>query len=43
MAAEANMKGDGATRLGVLGALGLYLDSVNMILFMRRLMRGGRR
>jgi len=43
MAAEVNVEGDAATKLGVFGALKLYLDFVNMFLFMLRLMGNRRR
>jgi FtsH-binding integral membrane protein len=43
MAAEMNAEGDAAAKLGVFGALMLYLDFINMFLFMLRLMGGGRR
>lgn len=42
MAASMSSEGDGAARLGIMGALRLYLDFINMFLFMLRLM-GGRR
>jgi FtsH-binding integral membrane protein len=37
------MEGDAAAKLGVFGALKLYLDLINMFLFMLRLMGGRRR
>ena len=43
MAAEISMEGDAAAKLGVFGALKLYLDFINMFLFMLRLMGGSRR
>jgi FtsH-binding integral membrane protein len=43
MAAEASAEGDAAAKLGVMGALKLYLDFINMFLFMLRLMGGRRR
>ncbi len=45
MAADANIQADGAmtAKLSVLGALTLYLDFVNLFLFLLRLMGGGRR
>jgi hypothetical protein len=43
MAAEISMEGDAAAKLGVFGALRLYLDFINMFLFMLRLMGGSRR
>lgn len=42
MAASVSAEGDGAAKLGIYGALKLYLDFINMFLFMLRLM-GGRR
>jgi len=41
MAAEMSIQGDGAAKLGIFGALKLYLDFINMFLFMLRLL--GRR
>ena len=43
MAAEISTEGDAAAKLGVFGALKLYLDFINMFLFMLRLMGGSRR
>ena len=43
MAAEMNMEGDAAAKLGIFGALKLYLDFINMFLFMLRLIGGKRR
>ena len=45
MAADANIQADGTltAKLSVLGALTLYLDFVNLFLFLLRLMGGGRR
>ena len=43
MAAEMSMEGDTATKLGIFGALKLYLDFINTFLFMRRLIDGKRR
>jgi uncharacterized protein len=43
MAAEISIEGDAAAKLGVFGALKLYLDFINMFLFMLRLMGGSRR
>ena len=45
MAADANIQADGTVtaKLAVLGALTLYLDFVNLFLFLLRLMGGGRR
>jgi FtsH-binding integral membrane protein len=37
MAAEMNMEGDTALKFGIFGALKLYLDFINMFLFMLRL------
>jgi FtsH-binding integral membrane protein len=42
MAAEIDAEGGAATKLGVIGALKLYLDFINMFLFLLRLL-GGRR
>jgi uncharacterized protein len=41
MAAEMNVEGDAVTKFGILGALKLYLDFINMFLFILRLI--GRR
>jgi FtsH-binding integral membrane protein len=41
MAAEMSMEGDAAVKFGIFGALKLYLDFINMFLFMLRLI--GRR
>jgi len=43
MAAEMNLEGDAAAKLGIFGALKLYLDFINMFLFMLRLIGGKRR
>jgi FtsH-binding integral membrane protein len=43
MAAQTLAEGDGAVRLSIFGALRLYLDFINMFLFMLRLMGGRRR
>jgi uncharacterized protein len=43
MAAEMSMRGDAGTKLGIFGALKLYLDFINMFLFMLRLFGGRRR
>jgi FtsH-binding integral membrane protein len=43
MAAEVSSEGDAAAKLGVMGALKLYLDFINMFLFMLRLMGGSNR
>jgi len=37
MAGTMSANGDGALKLGIMGALRLYLDFVNMFLFMLRL------
>jgi FtsH-binding integral membrane protein len=41
MAAEMSTQGDAIAKLGIFGALKLYLDFINMFLFMLRLI--GRR
>ncbi len=41
MAAEMSMQGDGVAKLGIFGALKIYLDFINMFLFVLRLI--GRR
>jgi FtsH-binding integral membrane protein len=43
MAAEVGMDGETAAKLGIFGALKLYLDFINMFLFMLQLMGGRRR
>ncbi len=43
MAAQVSSDGEAGAKLGVMGALKLYLDFINMFLFMLRLMGGGRR
>jgi uncharacterized protein len=43
MAAAASGEGDAAVKLGVMGALKLYLDFINMFLFMLRLLGGSNR
>jgi len=43
MAAQMSMEGDAAVKFGILGALKLYLDFINMFLFMLRLFGGRRR
>lgn len=43
MAAQVSAEGDTGVKLGVLGALKLYLDFINMFLFMLRLTSGSRR
>ena len=43
MAAQMNMEEDAAVKFGILGALKLYLDFINMFLFMLRLFGGRRR
>jgi FtsH-binding integral membrane protein len=37
MAAQMSMNGDAALKFGILGALKLYLDFINMFLFVLRL------
>lgn len=43
MAASVSPDGEGVAKLGIYGALRLYLDFINMFLFMLRLMGGRRR
>lgn len=43
MAASVSSDGEGVAKLGIYGALRLYLDFINMFLFMLRLMGGRRR
>jgi uncharacterized protein len=43
MAAQSSAEGDAATKLSIMGALKLYLDFINMFLFMLRLRGGNRR
>ncbi|MFN8439686.1 MAG: Bax inhibitor-1/YccA family protein [Caldilineaceae bacterium] len=43
MAASVGTQGEAAAKLGIYGALKLYLDFINMFLFMLRLMGGRRR
>lgn len=43
MAAQMSAEGDDATKFGIMGALRLYLDFINLFLFLLRLMGGRRR
>jgi FtsH-binding integral membrane protein len=43
MAAQISQEGDAAAKLSIMGALKLYLDFINMFLFMLRLIGGRRR